>query len=268
MFQLRKWANWNKALITAVMVVALTQTLLLSLAAASESGEYLVHTGPNGYPPFVFVHEQGDKVSYSGIVIDLLDVFEQKNPEFRRKYNQMSRARANSQIERGEFPDLMFMSKDFVSPEQQKEFLFTHPLFTSQDIVVTRKDNALEYVRPESLYGKTVAILRGYSYWEFDNLFEKGVVTSVPVDRHTQAIGMLERNRVDAYFGNIHVTPHYLNQVGAKKDLFSFSDNALSEVTYSFMIHSEKVNLYTALNTFIKKVVDDGTLQKIVDRYL
>lgn len=230
--------------------------------------EYLVHTGPNGYPPFMFVHDQAGKSNYSGIVVDLLDAFEAANPQFRRSYNSMSRTRTNLHIKRGEFSDLMFFSPLFASEDTKKKYLFTENLFVSKDIVVTRREDNLEYKQHSDLYGKNVAILRGYSYGKFDLLFKKGLIYPVAVDRHTQAVGMLSKGRVDAYFGNIHVTPFYMKQVGLSRDDFYFSDVAMYEIEYAFMIHNEKSVLYNALNQFIAELKSNGSLQRIIDNYI
>lgn len=252
-----------------VVIVAVVILVSGSFFATSVRAEnYLVHTGPNGYPPFVFVHERGDEVRYSGIVVDLLDLFEKENPKFQRKYNSMSRTRANLQIERGKFSDLMFFSEDFVEPSTLESYQFTNILFKSKDVVITRKNNSFNYKNPEDLHGMSVAILRGYTYWEFDELFNKGYVSPFAVDRHVQAIGMLAKDRVDAYFGNVHVTPFYLKQIGLSSDEFNFSQLALSEVSYAFMVHREKQNLFNALNKFIEKAISNGSLQRIVDQYI
>lgn len=239
---------------------------LYSFAAYAE--EYLVHTGPNGYPPFMFVHEHAGSTSYSGIVVDLLDAFEAANPEFNRSYNAMSRTRTNLHIKRGEFSDLMFFSPLFASEDTKKKYLFTEDLFVSKDIVVTRRNSGFKYKEHADLYGKNVAILRGYSYGEFDLMFKKGLVTPVAVDRHTQAVGMLSKGRVDAYFGNIHVTPFYMKQVGLPLSDFHFSDVAMFEIEYAFMIHSDKRKLYNALNRFIAEHKSNGSLQRIIDKYI
>jgi ABC-type amino acid transport substrate-binding protein len=237
-------------------------------SAVVSAEEYLVHTGPNGYPPFMFVHEHAGNKSYSGIVVDLLDAFEEANPEFSRSYNAMSRARTNLHIKRGEFSDLMFFSPLFASEDTKKKYRFTEELFVSQDIVVTQRDSGLDYKEHTDLYGKDVAVLRGYSYGEFDLLFKKGLVTPIEVDRHTQAVGMLSKGRVDAYFGNIHVTPFYMKQVGLAKNEFNFSDAAMFEVEYAFMIHNKKSKLYNALNQFIAEQKSNGKLQRIIDSYI
>lgn len=253
---------------TARLTGLLIMALLSTVAKASNAYQYLVHTGPNGYPPFIFTHERASQVHYSGVIIDLLNAFEKSNPQFTHEYNSMSRTRANLHIERGDFSDLMFFSEDFASPETKENYVFTDELYTLKDIVVTTADSKIDYQKPSDLYGKSVATLRGYSYLEFDELFEKGEINSVAVDLHTQAIGMLKKKRVDAYFGNMVVTPFYLKQLGMQNSMFNFSETTLSEITFAFMIHRDKPELFSALNNFIKQSQENGELQSILDNYI
>ncbi len=250
-----------------VFAAAISISLLLAPTFV-RAESYLVHTGPNGYPPFLFVDERADGVRYSGIIVDLLDSFESMNPEFERRYNSMSRTRANLQIQRGKFSDLMFFSEEFAEPSTLDSYQFTHTLFESKDVVVTRQGDTYTYRKPEDLHGKSVAVIRGYTYWEFDELFEEGFISPFRVDRHVQAIGMLAKGRVDAYFGNMHVTPYYMKEIGLSTEEFNFSQVPLSEISYAFMIHREKKKLFDALNTFIKNATSDGTLQRILDQYI
>ena len=257
--------------ITSLRRAFITATIFSGLSfysAPMHAESYLVHTGPNGYPPYLFVDERADGVRYSGIIVDLLEAFEKEYPEFSHGFNSMSRTRANLHIARGEFSDLMFFSPEFASPSAMESYQFTHTLFNSKDVVVTLRGTEFKYRKPEDLYGKTVSTIRGYSYKEFDELIENGTISSVPVNLHVQAIGMLEKKRVDAYFGNMIVTPFYLKSMGLDESDFTMSEKALYEVKYAFMIHRDKHELYDALNDFIIIAKANGVFSSIVNKYL
>lgn len=258
----------NMMRLCRAVVAALLFSGLSFYSSPMFAESYVVHTGPNGYPPFLFVDERADGIQYSGIIVDLLGAFENVYPDFDHSYKSMPRKRVNSLIKRGEFTDLMFRSREFVSPSTMEHYRLTHTLIESKDVVVTRRNDEFEYSKPEDLHGKSVAIIRGYSYLGFDELFEKGKISSTTVDLHVQAIGMLEKKRVDAYFGNMIVTPFYLKGMGIDKDRFAFSETALSELNFVFMIHRDKTKLFNALNQFIVTAKVNGVLNSIVNKYL
>lgn len=245
---------------------ALPGAIFTATQAFAES--YVLHTGPNGYPPFLFVDDEATDIQYSGIIIDLLEAFESENPSFNHSYNPMPRSRANLLIKRGEFTDLMFRSLEYATVSSNQGYLFTDTLIKSDDVVVTRRSDDFRYSRPEDLYGKSVAILRGYIYDGFDELIENGTIAAIPVDLHVQAIGMLEKQRVDAYFGNRIVTPFYLSRMGLDKNDFTFSKTTLSELNLVFMVHPDQIQLHNALNDFIKKVTANGVFDSIVKKYV
>jgi len=64
------------------------------------------------------------------------------------------------------------------------------------------------------------------------------------------------------------VTPFYMKQVGVELDNFHFSDVAMFEIVYSFMIHREKSKLYNTLNAFIADYESSGSLQRIINNYI
>ncbi len=233
-----------------------------------EVQHYTIHTGPNGYPPFVIVGGNiGDPV-YSGIVVDFLDAFENSDQRFKRRYVLLSRKRANALMAQGTTYDLMFQSPLFVNQNVLKHFKFTRSFLTSKDVLVTSSGSDLVYTEPESLYSKQIGIIRGYGYGEFDSLFDQNLITGLRVDSHRQAIGMVAEGRVDGYVGNIHVSPYYIKLAGKSRDEFQFSEQSMYEFDLAFLVNRRNHELYEALDAFINLSIEDGSLAAIVESYL
>ncbi|MBX2884562.1 MAG: transporter substrate-binding domain-containing protein [Granulosicoccus sp.] len=246
----------------------ITTTILLFTCVQSWAGEYAVHVGPNGYAPYAIVERNGSDVRYHGVIFDFLDAFESANPEFKRKHALLTRKRANIKMENGEDIDLMFNSPLFVSDAIRKHYKFTDPLFTTKDVVVTHKNNKISYQQPQDLYGKSIGTIRGYSYGKFDRLIKNGLITDMRVDHHIQAIGMLEKGRIDAYFGNIFVSPHYIKQLGLKVSDFTFSDVPMYEFEFAFAVKKDKPALFKKLNDFLAATKIDGSLEVLINNYI
>lgn len=234
----------------------------------AKAASYSVHVGPNGYAPYSIIEREGGEVRYHGIVFDLLDVFEANNPEFERTLSLLTRKRANLKMANGEDIDIMFNSRLFVSDEIQQHYQFTEPLITTKDVVITHKTSDFSYNTAADLIGRAVGTIRGYSYSEFDTLLENGSIRDIRVDHHMQAIGMLQKGRIDAYFGNIFVSPHYIKQLGLKVSDFVFSSKPMYEFEFSFAVNNKKPELLRKLNAFIKRIKKDGTLERITKKYI
>lgn len=244
-------------------------TFLVLLACRSVMAEvYTLHAGPNGYAPFFIVNNDGERTVYTGAMYDLLDMFENRHPEYTRENILLTRKRANLGMARGEVFDMMFNSPLFVSEEILEHYKFTRPIFRSRDVVITLQDQEFEYQKPENLYGKKVATIRGYGYGEFDQLLESEVIRDIRVDQHTQAIGMLAKGRVDAYFGNALVSPHYIKQMGLAVSDFNLSAVSMYEFDLGFAVNRKKPELYKKLNKFIDDVVFNGVLDRLMKSYL
>jgi len=260
--------NCDTAQIDARSVVLATVFAILCLwKNPVSSAEYTIHAGPNGYAPFFVVQRNGENVEYSGLINDLLDVFEARNPEYRRNPILLTRKRANKRMANGEVFDVMFNSPLFVSDEILDHYTFTQTLLTSSDVVITRKDQNFEYREPKDLFNKTVATIRGYGYGDFDRLLEAGTIQGLRVDQHPQAIGMLARKRVEAYFGNIYVSPYYIKEMGLEISDFTFSEVSMYEFDFAFAVNNNKPKLYKKLNEFVGDVVASGVLDDLIKRY-
>jgi len=241
---------------------------LLSSSTTLKAEEYTIHAGPNGYAPFFTIDRSSGDVVYSGLIYDLLDEFEDRHPEYTRKPILLTRKRANLEMARGEVFDLMFNSPLFVSDDILHHYQFTRTILTSKDVVVTRKDQNFEYEKPEDLFDKKVGTIRGYSYGKFDEYLKSGTIGELRVDNHTQAIGMLAKQRIDAYFGNIYVSPHYMKLMGLDASNFRFSTITMYEFEFGFAVNKRKPELHRKLDNFIQEVATDGTLDRLMKSYL
>lgn len=238
-------------------------------ASAVASEPYALLVGKNGYPPFVIVDvDDAGAVIYRGVVVDFLDAFEERYPGYQRQFVSLPRKRANAAMARGEKIDLMFQSPMFAAQSTKDHYQFTESLYRSKDVVITRKGDGLHYRSPEDLFGRKVGTISGYGYGIFDELFEAGKISDRRVNLHTQAIQLLDRNRVDAYFGNIHVSPYFIGELGLDPASFRLSEKSLFEFDLAFMVNRSKGSLYKDLNAFVRDSRDNGLLKEIMEGYI
>lgn len=250
------------------VLLRITAIFLFMVCMSSTASEYAFHVGPNGYAPYVIVERTDSRILYYGFVFDFLDAFEAANPEFKRKNALLTRKRANVKMASGQDIDLMFNSPLFVSDEILQFYRFTDSLFVTRDVVISHKSSQLEYNSPLDLYGKTVGTIRGYSYGKFDKLIKRGEIIDMRVDHHTQAIGMLEKGRIDAYFGNIFVSPHYIKQLGFNVSDYNIWTIPMYEFEFAFAVNNKKPELYKKLNEFIAVAKSDGSMDELIKKYI
>lgn len=246
-----------------IFILAFTGQATTRVVAA----EYNLHVGPNGWMPFVRINRNGADVSYYGLMFDLLDEFEKAHPEFNRNLVLQTRKRVNAMMEKGEGIDVMLNSPLFVSIDVLTHYKFTNTLLRMHDKVISLKTNKSEYKTPHDLIGKSVGTIRGYGYGHFDFLLRNGLFDDVRVDSHSQAIGMLHKNRIEFYIGNSLVSPLYMKEMGLEISDFQFSKASLYEFNIGFAVNKNRPDLYNKLNQFVTDYVADGRFDALLESY-
>jgi len=225
--------------------------------------------GRGGYPPFVITEFKDEDIVVTGMVNDILSLFEKRFPEYHRVHKNYPRKRVNKMMEIGaEGIDIMFNSPMFASDLMKRNYNFSVTVFRTHDVVITKDYSPFKYLIPKDLYGKRVGTILGYSYGEFDALFEQGKIIADPVNTHIQNLRKLNLNRVDAIFGNIHVSPYYMKQLNLDPNGFIFSESLLLEFDLCFFVTKRNLNLLLDLNVFINHIKQNGTLNIIVNNYI
>lgn len=251
-----------------IIAVSLLFLSLSSLGNKADAIEYNLHVGPNGWLPFVMVERIGGEISHYGVMFDFLDQFEAAHPEFSRNNLLATRKRVNAMMEKGEKVDLMLSSPGFVSPKVLDNYKFTETLVRTTDKVISHRSQHFDYNTPHDLIDKKVGTIRGYSYGHFDFLMNFDYFNDVRVDTHSQAIGMLIKDRIDVYIGNSLASPFYIAKSGLDLSDFVFSEAALYEFNIAFAVNKRRPELYEKLNNFIVEFVADGKFDDLLDRYL
>lgn len=240
---------------------------LSGFSTHTTAGEYNLYVGPHGWVPFVNVKRKGSEISHYGVLFELPDQFEAAHPEFSYKPLLSTRKRVNALMAKGEKIDVMLTSPLFVSPEVLEHYHFTNAITRTYDKVISRKDNNFNYKTPHDLIDKKVGAIRGYSYGHLDFLINFKFFEDIRVDSHTQAIGMLEKNRIDAYIGNSLVSPLYIKSLGLNLADFVISDASLYEFNLALAVNKKQPELYEKLNAFIDDFVATGAFDKLLKGY-
>lgn len=219
---------------------------------------------PDHYPPYIIV-EKSNKAK--GIYPDVLDMFVKEYPEYSISYQFFPRKRAVFMMRQGNVVDMALEATIFVKEGTEIFYDLSEIVAHTKDVVITRADSNFVYKQPEDLWGKIVAVKRGYLYGVFDQYQKEGKLRYEVLNEHTQAIKFLSLGRADALFGNIHVHPYHIKELGLELSDFNFSEKALFEFDLAFQVR-KGIGVLPKLNKFIRKIKSDGTLDKIIDKYI
>ncbi|MGD9733346.1 MAG: substrate-binding periplasmic protein [Desulfamplus sp.] len=218
----------------------------------------------SGYPPFHINSKHKKTEAETGIVVDLLNKFQENYP-YKIYTHVMPIRRVNFELDRGSM-DMRYDSPVFVG-KKADNFIWSEPFANSRDCIIALKNSWFEFEKPEDLFGKKVGIIRGFSYLEYDKYFKEGKISSRKVDKQEQLIKMLKLKRLDCFIGNIHTTPYEIKLSGLPLEDFYFSNKALYSFQLMFQINKSKIKLKKDLDTFIRQAASNGLLKSIESKY-
>jgi len=217
-----------------------------------ETRQTLIVLMDPSYPPYEFLKD-GQLV---GIEVELLKMIaEQLNYNLDIRHESFS---AMFSLVQGRKADIAASSIS-VTPDRQKTVNFTEPFDNTELKVVVRRDFGIS--SPDQLKGKRIAAVYA--------------TTSIPVirDRFQQtpeifsdiktAVELLSNGKVDAAVHDRDVIAYFVSQ----HPELCFLDESLAQEDYAFALRKGEDYLLEEINTVIRKMVKDGTIRKIKEKY-
>lgn len=236
----------------------LIAALLTSLSASVFAAQTIRFGAEASYPPFEFV---GSDNKIQGFDVDLaMAICKQINANCSFTNQSFDSLIASLKFRRIDAA----MSGMDITPERQKQVLFSTPYYLNSARFVTEKGKVTELA---ALKGKKVGVQNGTTHQKYlaDKLSD---IKAVPYDSYQNAILDLKNGRLDAVFGDTAVineslkTNSSLTPVGetvTDKDYFSTG--------IAIAVRQGNSALQQQFNQALAKVKADGEYQKIYDKW-
>lgn len=221
-----------------------------SNSADSETAKTLtVATSPD-FPPF----ESLENNEIVGIEVDLMNLIA-KELEVEIQYEQMDFDSVIPGVQAGKFD--VGMSGITVTEERQKNCDFTDPYFLAAQAIVVTPDSTITC--KADLEGKKVSVQTGTTAEDYcmGNGYDVLAFTA-----NNDAASALTTGKVDAWVVDNEVAVALAAQQG-----LTVLDEAMTTEPYAFAFAKGSDELVSSFNTALKKLMDDGSVQKIFDDY-
>ena len=257
--------TWLKQTVSLGILVMLIMTAAAN--AADPLPELTLHS-EFSFPPYNWVENE----EYKGIDADIVREACRRAGIMPVIKNRPWK-RVLKEVETGE-ADGGFSS--FLTPEREAfaHFLTGSPLHYSTYSLFAKQGREFAYQKAEDLFGKRIGIVRGFVInKDFDDAFKSGKIIVEEVTELKQNILKLLAGRIDAFVHQQDITVYALK---TKK----FEGNVvmlpvpIEPARPSYLMISkaakipEKERLTESLNTALKNMQQDGTVEKIYDKYL
>ena len=134
--------------------------------------------------------------------------------------------------------------------------LWSMPYFKDANVIVSRVDKKVDYTGATSLFGLTVAKVKGAVQVGIDPYIETGqikVVNSTDFEGHMR---MLKGGRADFVSTSLNIAKYTIAKLGLEKDLY-ISMRPIDQYTRHIMVLNENEALLQFINHSIHKMAND-----------
>lgn len=240
------------------MQKALIAGLLASVSLSAMATETIVFGTEASYAPFEFI---GSDNKIQGFDVELAQAICHQIDADCQFHNQSF----DSLIASLKFRriDAAMASMD-VTPERQKQVLFTDTYYLNSALFVAEKNKFKDIA---SLKTKRIGVQNGTTHQKYLN-DKHHQLTTVPYDSYQNAIIDLKNGRIDAVFGDTAVgTEAIKHQPGLAPVGDKIQDKDYFSTGVAIAVRPSNTSLQQKLNVGLKKVKDNGTYQKIYQKW-
>lgn len=135
----------------------------------------------------------------------------------------------------------------------------------SKEVVLFSQGKKVPVSRPDDLGGKTLGVVRGYTYPMYTQAFADGLITRVDNVSELFLLKQLYAQRYDQIFIGYRTALYYM-KTQQKFRHFEVGD-VVSQVSHKMRVHPSKAHLMPRLNHALHQLVQSGEMQKIYDQY-
>lgn len=217
----------------------------------------LVYDKP--FPPYYFTEGAPQK----GIVREVFDALAAETGDH-FEYVRYPFMRALHEFEKGRV-DIEPMASPGWRKNSSVPGVYSIPFAVSEEIVLFRKDSAVPDCSPESLLGRTIGVVSGYNYPAFDSFFESGRITAYPLPNETRLVQMLLAGRLDQALMNSDFARYQMKIRNAADKLVV--SKPCSALDMMIRVHPDKKDVLPRFNRALRKLMENGTIKRIYDRY-
>jgi len=223
----------------------------------AENFRVMLHSG--AFPPYFF--KDGDSRTgtirdiFSAIIHETGDSVEYVRAPFKRSLRL---------FEMGEI-DIEPMTNPVWRESSSVPGSYSIPFSVSEEVILFRQDKYRVVHSPEDLLGKRIGVIKGYYYPLYEPYFSDGRIEANWFDSENKLIQLLLAERLDQAFINKDFAQYKIKTHHDEQQLVIGESTSMVEQMIRF--HPKKKSALPRFNNAIKKLLKNGTIERIYDRY-
>ena len=222
-------------------------------SSESGGGEPLTVGSDIPYPPF----EQGKSGNYTGFDIELMEAIAEKIGR-KAEFQDTSFETIFRDVAQGKFEAVI--SAATITEEREKAVDFSNPYYLSEQAVLVKEGSDVKSL--EDLEGKTVGVQQGTTGLELAKE-ELGDAEVRPFPEGPDAVNALKAGTVEGVVIDAPVAQNAVEKSGG----IEIAEKVPTEETYGIAVAQGETDLLDEINKALKEVEDDGTYEKIYEKW-
>lgn len=216
------------------------------------------------FPPFVI--STVEKIGLSYDFVEMINLFEE-NDKYEFVLEILPRKRLNAYLRKGKKGAVLWVNPLFFDDIERTKYNWTNRLLEDEQSFVSRAKTPFIFKGPKSLMKPDFILggMRGHVYGGIQKQIDLGLITRTDVDKEKQNIGMLLKNRINAFLIPYTAMKYFekkMNLYGkifySPKPLFTFSRNIM-------VGHDQAV--YDFLSKVVDESITDDYWKALLDQY-
>lgn len=249
------------AIVVALLfaLATLSFSTFASQATSQEKQIFRFNVSPNGYPPYLIVHQNQP----SGIMWDVVSAVAQRLG-YTVIAEQIPRKRVDQMLLEG-YIDGTPRAREWADDPEQ--FLFTDPVVDIEEVFFAPAGSNFSYESPEDLVSKTLVTHLGYRYPPLEPYFEEGRIRRFDVSRDKDMFTfVLHGDRFDAAVADRLVGKWILRNEGLRQQ-FEITTKGISNYGFRLMLRKDWQSFANKFNQELAKMKENGELDAILANY-
>ncbi|MDO5522023.1 MAG: basic amino acid ABC transporter substrate-binding protein [bacterium] len=148
-----------------------------------------------------------------------------------------------------------------VTPDRKENVEFTDSYTTSTQVMIVKEDNTT-ITKPDNLSGKTVGVQTGTTGDIY--VTDKKDIEVKRFSKGMEAVQSVMQGKIDAVVIDREPAKEFVKQNTGIKIL----DEAYTQEDYAIAVKKGNTELVDKINASLKKLKENGELQKIIDKYI
>ncbi|WP_019612856.1 substrate-binding periplasmic protein [Psychromonas ossibalaenae] len=232
--------------------------LSLSLSSFSQSAKYSITD--ESWSPYWIVHSK----NVSGILNDIMLQLDQRTASSLTADQPCPPKRAQKRFKEGDTQIECCVNEAWrASEEQVNVSLWTDTLMTVEEVLIFPVGKSFEFNKLEDLQDKLISTVRGYGY-----VGSEFFIRSDSSDNISQ-IQKVALERADAGIIDRAALYYALKNSKVLKERYAEIEigPVINRSDLKIRIHNSRPELLESINMAVRKMKQDGTIEKIIDSY-